>query len=108
MRSIKQLAAAAIAAFALSSTAPVPLLAQDKGTLVWGDTLPAGLDPHAIFDVPMQFILLNVYDTLYRYIGNPPELRPWRRRHLSFPRPRPIRAAHTNRQTPRIETTRWQ
>ncbi len=58
--------------------APTPPQAQqDKNVLVWGDTLPAGLDPHAIFDVPMQFILLNAYDTLYRYSGNPPELQPW-------------------------------
>ncbi|MGF1526153.1 MAG: ABC transporter substrate-binding protein [Candidatus Competibacterales bacterium] len=51
--------------------------AQDEDVLVWGDTLPASLDPHVVFDVPMQFILLNVYDGLYRYQGNPPELVPW-------------------------------
>jgi peptide/nickel transport system substrate-binding protein len=45
--------------------------------LVWGDQLPAGLAPHAIYDVPMQFVLLNVYDGLYRYAGNTPELVPW-------------------------------
>ena len=45
--------------------------------MVWGDTLLATLDPHAIFDVPSQFILLNAYDGLYRYQGNPPELVPW-------------------------------
>jgi len=46
-------------------------------TLVWGDTLPKSLDPHAVYDVPMQFYMLNVYDGLYRYQGNPPELEPW-------------------------------
>lgn len=45
--------------------------------LVWGDSLPATLDPHAIFDVPSQFVLLNVYDGLYRYQNNPPQLVPW-------------------------------
>jgi len=45
--------------------------------LVWGDTLPATLDPHAIFDVPSQFVLLNAYDGLYRYQSNPPKLVPW-------------------------------
>lgn len=45
--------------------------------IVWGDTLPSGLDPHVVYDVPMQFYMLNVYDTLYRYLGNPPELVPW-------------------------------
>ncbi len=65
-------------ALALGLAAPAPSHAQqDKNVLVWGDTLPAGLDPHAIFDVPMQFILLNAYDTLYRYMGNPPDLQPW-------------------------------
>ena len=65
-------------ALSLGLAAPSPATAQaDKQVLVWGDTLPAGLDPHAIFDVPMQFVLLNMYDTLYRYIGNPPKLEPW-------------------------------
>jgi peptide/nickel transport system substrate-binding protein len=43
--------------------------------LVWGDTLPATLDMHAVFDVPSQFVLLNAYDGLYRYQGN--DLVPW-------------------------------
>lgn len=68
--------AGALALGLLAAPTP-PQAQQDKNVLVWGDTLPAGLDPHAIFDVPMQFILLNMYDTLYRYSGNPPELQPW-------------------------------
>lgn len=56
----------------------VPASAQDAASeIVWGDTLPSGLDPHAVFDVPMQFYMLNTYDTLFRYIGNPPDLEPW-------------------------------
>ncbi len=51
--------------------------AADDDELVWGDTLPKGLDPHVVYDVPMQFYMLNVYDGLYRYVGNPPELVPW-------------------------------
>ncbi|MFD2239323.1 ABC transporter substrate-binding protein [Aureimonas populi] len=47
------------------------------GELAWADTLPSGLDPHVVFDVPMQLYMLNVYDNLYRYQGNPPELVPW-------------------------------
>jgi peptide/nickel transport system substrate-binding protein len=46
-------------------------------SLVWGDTLPKSLDPHAVYDVPMQFYMLNTYDGLYRYVGNPPKLEPW-------------------------------
>jgi peptide/nickel transport system substrate-binding protein len=50
---------------------------EEKSQIVWGDTLPKGLDPHVVYDVPMQFILLNSYDGLFRYIGNPPDLQPW-------------------------------
>ena len=77
MQMVRRAATAAMTAIALAIALPASVNAQDKGVLVWGDTLPAGLDPHAIFDVPMQFVLLNVYDTLYRYIGNPPDLQPW-------------------------------
>lgn len=67
--------ATAMAALALFAP-PAP--AQDKSReMVWGDNLPAGLDPHVVFDVPMQFYMLNGYDTLYRYIGNPPKIEPW-------------------------------
>ncbi|WP_187830104.1 ABC transporter substrate-binding protein [Siccirubricoccus phaeus] len=52
-----------------------PAAAQPQRPLVWGDTFTNSLDPHAIFDVPSQFVLLNLYDGLYRYQGN--ELVPW-------------------------------
>lgn len=67
------LLAAAISAIPLTAA---PAQAQQR-PMVWGDSLPATLDPHAIFDVPSQFILLNAYDGLYRYQGNPPQLVPW-------------------------------
>src|SRR5215213_2350263 len=51
--------------------------AAQPGVLVTGDNLPANLDPHQIFDVPMMLYSLNTYDNLYRYLGNPPELKPW-------------------------------
>jgi peptide/nickel transport system substrate-binding protein len=51
--------------------------ASQPGVLTTGDNLPANLDPHQIFDVPMQFYSLNAYDNLYRYEGNPPQLKPW-------------------------------
>jgi peptide/nickel transport system substrate-binding protein len=46
-------------------------------TFVSGFGLPANLDPHQIFDVPMQGIILNAYDGLYRYENDPPEIVPW-------------------------------
>ena len=54
-----------------------PANAAAPGVLVSGDNLPANLDPHQIFDVPMQLYSLNTYDNLYRYQGNPPKLEPW-------------------------------
>ena len=70
---MKLMRAALVAAALLS----LPAVASAQRPLVWGDNLPATLDPHAIFDVPSQLILLNVYDGLYRYVGNPPKLEPW-------------------------------
>ncbi len=46
-------------------------------TLVWSGSMPKNLDPHAVYDLPMQVYMLNVYDGLYRYSGNPPVLEPW-------------------------------
>ncbi len=66
--------AAAIAAILVA--APQARAAQ-PGVLVTGDNLPTNLDPHQIFDVPMMLYSLNAYDNLYRYQGNPPELKPW-------------------------------
>jgi peptide/nickel transport system substrate-binding protein len=60
----------------LIAVAP-PAVAGPPGVLVTGDNLPANVDPHQIFDVPMQFYSLNTYDNLYRYQGNPPKLEPW-------------------------------
>jgi peptide/nickel transport system substrate-binding protein len=48
-----------------------------QSVMVWGDNLPANLDPHVPYDVPSSFIQLNVYDNLYRYEGNPPQIKPW-------------------------------
>lgn len=64
-------ALAALIAFAPQAMAGPP------GVLVSGDNLPANVDPHQVFDVPMQLYSLNVYDNLYRYEGNPPQLEPW-------------------------------
>ena len=74
MRLLRTATAIATVALALSAAEPAKAAGE---ALIWGDQLPAGLDPHAIYDVPMQFILLNAYDGLYRYTGNPPELVPW-------------------------------
>lgn len=48
----------------------------EDSILTWGDNLPASLDPHTVYDVPAAFPRLNVYDSLLRYVGNPPEIKP--------------------------------
>ncbi len=58
------LAAGALAAGTLRSAQ-----AADATTFVSGFGLPVNLDPHQIFDVPMQAMMLNAYDNLYRYQG---------------------------------------
>ena len=51
--------------------------AAETSTFVSAFGLPANLDPHQVFDVPMQAVMLNAYDGLYRYQNDPPELVPW-------------------------------
>lgn len=46
-------------------------------TFVTAFGLPMNLDPHQVFDVPMQALMLNAYDNLYRYEGDPPQIVPW-------------------------------
>lgn len=67
------LAAGALVAGALPSSA----YAADATTLVSGFALPGNLDPHQVYDVPMQAMMLNTYDNLYRYQGDPPRIEPW-------------------------------
>ncbi len=75
MRRLLNLCAAAATVLLLTGLSVA--VADKSKELIWGDQLPKGLDPHVVYDVPMQFVLLNNYDGLYRYIGNPPELSPW-------------------------------
>jgi len=73
----KSLLALGMACIALTAGLPPTDARAANQDLIWGDQLPRGLDPHVVYDVPMQFVLLNVYDGLFRYVGNPPELKPW-------------------------------
>jgi peptide/nickel transport system substrate-binding protein len=72
-RQIGGLAAGALAVGAL----PLSARAADTTTLVSGFQLPQNLDPHQVYDVPMQAMMLNTYDNLYRYQNDPPEIVPW-------------------------------
>ena len=71
-RTLGGLAAGALAAGTMTRTAS----AADTTTFVSGTQLPANLDPHQVFDVPMQALMLNGYDNLYRYQNDPPEIVP--------------------------------
>jgi peptide/nickel transport system substrate-binding protein len=72
-RQVGGLAAGALAAAAM----PRAAFAADPTTFVAGTGLPANLDPHQVYDVPMQGLMLNAYDNLYRYQGDPPKIVPW-------------------------------
>ena len=75
MSILKLIAGVTLAAGLFGATPQVE--AAQPGVLVTGDNLPVNLDPHQVFDVPMQLYSLNAYDNLYRYEGNPPEMKPW-------------------------------
>lgn len=68
-------ASPALAAAFSAMVASTSIHAQQQNSLVWGEDMPASLDPHVVYDVPMQLYALNAYDSLYRYIGS--ELTPW-------------------------------
>src|SRR5436305_10124041 len=51
--------------------------AASPDVLVPGWDLPANLDPHQVLDVPAENCAFNLYDNLYRYEDNPPQLIPW-------------------------------
>jgi ABC-type transport system substrate-binding protein len=51
--------------------------AGDPDVFVFGQDLPANLDPHQILDLGMTGYALNAYDNLYRYEDNPPKMQPW-------------------------------
>jgi peptide/nickel transport system substrate-binding protein len=77
-RQIGTLAAGAVAVGALPAAVRIPAAsAADSSTFVSGFGLPLNLDPHQVYDVPMQSMMLNAYDNLYRYQGDPPKIVPW-------------------------------
>jgi peptide/nickel transport system substrate-binding protein len=51
--------------------------AGERDVFVFGQDLPANLDPHHILDLGMTGYALNTYDNLYRYEDNPPKMQPW-------------------------------
>jgi len=56
-----------------------PSVAADSGKIfVWGrESEYDNLDPHLIYDNSRVASRINLYDTLYRWVDNPPKLIPW-------------------------------
>src|SRR2546427_11330046 len=87
-----RLAMILLAAMVIATAAPA--LAETR--FVFANESPYDtLDPHAVFDVGRVAVRLNLYDGLYRWLGNPPVLHPWLgeshtgpagRRHCTFKR----------------------
>ena len=50
--------------------------AGERDVFVFGQDLPANLDPRQILDLGMTGYALNTYDNLYRYEDNPPKMQP--------------------------------
>lgn len=70
------LAAAGAWAFALGTLGAVGV-AHSEPFIFANSTQYDNLDPHQSFDVGRVAIRLNMYDTLYRWLDNPPKLEPW-------------------------------
>ena len=57
-----------------------PVAAETLGkneVINWGEAAPDTLDPHTLLTYGNTYTKLNLYDTLYRTTGNPPQLVPW-------------------------------
>src|SRR4051812_48694725 len=76
-RKAGKLAAGAAIAGAVAAGNLRTAVAADASTFVSGFALPFNLDPHQVYDVPMQSMMLNAYDNLYRYENDPPQIVPW-------------------------------
>ena len=71
-RSVVQVLVAGIAAVGIASGAAA------ENRFVFANTSAYDtLDPHAAFDVGRVAVRLNLYDGLYRWEDNPPEIQPW-------------------------------
>ena len=76
-RQVGALAAGALVAGPLAVGAMSGARAADSSTFITAAGLPINLDPHQVYDVPMQGVMLNAYDNLYRYENDPPQIVPW-------------------------------
>lgn len=66
----------ALAALTLTRSATAQELGKND-VLNWGESAPDTLDPHTLLTYANAYTKLNLYDTLYRTVGNPPQLVAW-------------------------------
>lgn len=63
---------------ALATTFAAAARAQSGTAFVFANSSQYDtLDPHKLFDVARVAVRLNLYDSLYRWLDNPPALHPW-------------------------------
>jgi peptide/nickel transport system substrate-binding protein len=77
-RTLFKSAAAGAGAVALSSSLPALTSAQEGSVAVFATTVDIpNIDPAVGHDGAIATTQKHLYDTLYRHLGNPPELVPW-------------------------------
>ncbi|WP_366653659.1 ABC transporter substrate-binding protein [Fodinicurvata sp. EGI_FJ10296] len=71
-------AAAALSATALTDTAQAFERTDDGIVIVFGgrQQVPV-LDPHVRYDWSTRMMQQSIYDALFKYVGDPPEIEPW-------------------------------
>lgn len=74
-RAVGLLASMLSAAFLLATPVPVQALEPNE-VMTWAETTPSTFDPHQARSQSDAYGKLNLYDTLYHYVGNPPKLEP--------------------------------
>lgn len=74
-RTIGLLVTVLSASFVLGAPGVVNALERNE-MMTWAETTPSTLDPHQVRGQSDTYGKLNLYDALYHYVGNPPELAP--------------------------------
>lgn len=77
MKVLSKMTAAGLVAAAYLLFPATGMALKSNEVLNWGENSPATVDPHVARGVSGTYGRLNLYDSLYRYVGSPPELVPW-------------------------------
>ena len=77
MKVLSKLTAAGLVTAAYLLFPATGMALKSNEVLNWGENSPATVDPHVARGVSGTYGRLNLYDSLYRYVGSPPKLVPW-------------------------------